>query len=462
MNNIGIRKISRYETINEKYAQMFGKSFLPLGTSHIKEEEISEIPILITDDGSIVCIPKLPEVFSICLIGINGTGKTNLGGFIIDNIFYSWKDYVAIVNDAQDETFSWSEPNDYPDFILKLKRLGQVPYPLPIIYLLPNSDKFEVSPDLLSDKNYVKISIPFEDVINNIEKYIEDLGASGKYLEDKKEELLEAETEQDCYDIIKTIGYDEDRNKIKGMETVRNKLTVSFHNLFAEGILNLSDKTAFAKLITRYKVRNTNGEIIEKEFKGNPFTAVMKAQCIPSFVTSNAYTSKHKDAIFSYFLDLLFLENSDKEGGMRGSRVCLWFDELTKIVNADRSKTSPETEMSLLNISTRGRNHMIYLVYATQAYSDIPQNVRDQTKYAIVFRHKNRMTTKEIQGDYGVEKSVVDDILTLKKFEAVALTTESFIVYRDGRRFENMPGPYKGMTIPSLHRNRFGHKKNEN
>lgn len=438
--------VERPDLINQIYAQLMGKAWLPFNEEEVKKIEIKELPIMTLNDGTIVCIPKLPEMGLIACVGLTGTGKTLSAGYIISNIFYSWQDYVAVLNDSQEETFTWSEPNNVEAFNQKLKKLGQKPMPLPMIYLFPNSDNFKVKEETIENKNSLVVSVPFEEVMENIEKYLPDLGASQKYLIEKKAELLEANTEGELFEIISSID-----SGISGMKEARHKIDVSFKTLISEGILNISKdgSPAYLQVIDT----KTKKEI----YNGNPFTAIMKAECIPSFITSDLYTQKYKDAIFSYYIDSLFVESMS--GKMKGKRVWIYFDELAKVVNTKPQDNSPETEKSLNNIASRGRNNGISLIYATQNYNEIPRIIRSQTKTALIFRHKHAEQAKLICEDFGIDKTSRVEITKLKKHEAIATTTDYFICYKDNKRWESQ-GPFKGMTFPPLHRNKFvGEKK---
>jgi hypothetical protein len=373
-------------------------------------------------------------------IVVHNSGKTLLAGYMLSNLFYLWEDNISVLNDSQDETFDWSEPCDYPEFIFNLRKINQSPFPLPMIYILPNSDKFDINPNLIKNKNYVKVSIPFQEVINNIEQYIPNLGNSEKYLMEKKEELLQVKTEEELFDIIDSID-----SGSKGMDTVRNKIMASFKALLNEGILNLSNMTSPCYLSV-------------DKYTGNPFIAIMLANCIPSFITSDLYTQKYKGAIFSYYINQLF--EASKSGIMKGKRTWLYFDELTKVVHSNPIYSCPQAEKALTNISSRGRNNSISMIYSTQKYGEIPKGMRDQTPYTFAFRHKNTEETKSIQEDFGVDKVQRMNILKLKKYECVALTTNYFVCYKDNKRWEERD-PIKGRIFQPLHKNRFLHKKIE-
>lgn len=442
--NNGLMQAKRYSVINENYAKTLGKSWLPVGESEIRKCSIKDIPFMTTVDGTIVCIPKTPEMGMIAAIGMTGSGKTLCAGYILDNVFWNWEDKIGVINDSQEETFVWSESCDNNQFKNKLKIVDQSPCPLPMIYVLPSSDKPQEKESFLIDKNYVCCSIPFEEVINNVEYYLPDLGNSLKYLLGKKEQLLDVRTEDELFEIIDAID-----TGGSGLAETRYKLRVSFLNLINEGILNISNSS-----IPPYLVVKTTGD--KKEvYNGNPLTAIMIAGCIPSFITSNLYTQRYKDAIFSYYINCLFQESLN--GIMKGKRTWLYFDELTKVVHSDPRLSSPLTEKALNNIASRGRNNGISLIYATQRYNEIPRTIRSQTKYAVIFKHKQKDETKTICDDFFLDDKSRDNILGLKKFEAIAATTEYFICYKGNKRWETN-GPLKGNIIPPMHKNRFLHR----
>lgn len=434
-------RTKKFGAISESYASTMGKSWLPIGENGIKEVRIKELPVLYTKDGTVVCIPKLPEMGLIAAIGLTGSGKTLLAGQMIDQIFYNWGDNISVLNDSQEETWPWSEPQDNPEFAFISKKIRQGPMPLPMIYLLPNSENLDKRESIMKDKNYTLISIPFEEVINNIDKYIPNLGLSKKYLIAKKDELLEVTSEDELMDIIESINPD---GKTKGMAEVVAKVRASFEMLIREGILSISNKSVPSYLTTK-----KNGEII---YSGNPFSAVMCAECIPSFITSDLYTQSYKDAIFSYYLDNLF--DDCKKERFANKRTWLYFDELTKVVHTDPKYTSPETEKALVNIASRGRNNGISLIYATQGYNEIPKGIRSQTKFAIVFRHKSDEQSEMITKDFALDKTTREEIKRLKKYEAIICTTENVVCYKNDKRWET-PGPIKGMIFPCLHKNKF-------
>jgi hypothetical protein len=427
-------RYDRVDEINEIYAQQFGRAFLS-NKSTIKAHFIEDLPVLVKKDGTVVCIPKLPEMGVIASLGMTGMGKTLTAGLILDEIYWNWKDNLAVLNDSQEETFTWCYPAEERMLTeMSLNSTGQKPMPLPMVYVFPSSDEFEMDESDLHDKCYVTISIPFEEIIENLEKYMPDLAGSAKYILEKKDELLECTTEEEVYEIVESIP-----ETSKGIAAVKQKVRVLFKNLMTKGMINISRLNVPCRL-------HLNGELY------NPFVALMKAGAVPSFVTSDLYNRNYKDAIFAYHLNSLFQENLS--GDMKGNRVWIYFDELTRVVNSNSAKSCLETEMALNNIASRGRNNKISLIYTTQGYHEIPNGIRNQTKFAVVFRHKKMEEVKSISDDFSLNIGVRKEILRLKKFEAYLVTTEYLVCYKGSKKWIEQ-GPIKGTIIPSLHLNKF-------
>lgn len=432
------------DKIDENYAKTFGRYMLSKKDTGIRKQFIKDIPVLYTIDGTVVCIPKLQEMGSVGVVGRTGSGKTLFSGQFIDGVFWLWHDCVADMNDSQAETITWSESNDVLEFKLRLRKINQKPMPLPVVYIFPNFDKLKVNKEILKDKNYIVVSIPFEEIINNIESYIPGLAGSLKYIVEKKKELLEVQNERDLYDIIDSIQIG------KATETVQSKLKACFNQLISEGILNISDSSA-PSIIQVYDTQTK-----KTIYTGNPMTAVMKAECVPSFITSDLYTEKYKDAIFAYWINALWEESL--KGTMKGKRVWIYFDELSSVVDISPENKCPSTKEKLNTIASRGRNNSISLFYATQNYHLIPSIIRSQTTFGITFYQKDPKSVDEFCKDFQLDRKWKDKIKSLKKYECVCATPTHFICYKGDKKWES-PGPFYGTSFPALHKNKFLNRK---
>ena len=159
--------------------------------TYIEQEQklnIPEIPILLTSDGKIVCLPLMKDNPTIGIFGKKGMGKTLLLHRIADCVYHKWHKRVIIGNDiANFQTRSWSLPWDskkHGYFIKLLEKIGEPTLPLPCVYLTPNESDLKKI-DFENETSY-KISLPFGEIMKNPNSFFEgtkdQLEQSEKYL----------------------------------------------------------------------------------------------------------------------------------------------------------------------------------------------------------------------------------------------------------------------------------------
>lgn len=113
----------------------------------------------------------------------------------------------------------------------------------------------------------------------------------------------------------------------------------------------------------------------------------------------------------------------------------------------------------LLRRSVReGRPRRIGTLLATQKFNELPDVIKDNTTYLIVF--KNPGEASQIANQYNLGKHVANTIKELNKHQCIAYTTEHFIVYtNDGRRRQSgLNEVFTGYSLPpySLHKKPTG------
>ena len=412
-------------TLKEKFARRFGEYWLD-DKERYKFLNIPDIPILFGIDGGIICIPEKEEVCNIGVVGHRGTGKSLLSHRIVDEKFWLSNDNLIIMNDSLEESFDWCKPQNNNEWINMLKDINEVPCSLPIVYLYPNSSTLTIN---RKDINYVKISVPFSELIENNEEYM-DLGGSAIYFRSLKKDLLECRSVDEVYEVI--------NNSEKVSKASKNKILTAFDNIFKEGILNITDIEVPDELS------------LNMEYTANPFSVILKAGCIPSFITSDLYTRRYKAQIFAYHINLLFLNQLSKE--FQGKSLYIYFDEITKICSTDLGDNP--ARRALENIPSRGRNLNLGLIYCTQNYEKVPRVIQSNTDYIFALRHSNKKEVKTICNDFDVTPSIEKMILNLKKFECVCLTTDYFTIYYNSGEIKKVEGPIIGRIIPCLSRHR--------
>jgi len=421
--SVGLKRLAG-KSLSEKWAERYSpKAFLE-DKERIRYRLIEDVPVMVGIDGSIVCIPHRHEPNNIAVVGKKGTGKSLLLNRISGEIFYLWGEGVVLMNDVQGECFSWNEGMKNEEWISQLGIINEIPLAIPIIYIFPNTNTLNLDYTKLSSEiNFISITIPFSEVIDKSEVYLK-LGGSSRYVQGLKDDLLGCEIPQDVYDLI------EEKCSGSKRELMKEKILVSFDNVFEEGILNITNK--------EYPYYLQCGNL-----KGNPFVVFLKIGVVPCFETSDLFTKRYMPEVFAYHLDSIF-QSKFRGGLLHGEPVYIFFDELTHICSTENHNSAFD---SVNMISARGRKLDIGICYATQNYSKIPQITKSNTDFLFAFQHSNEKEVNEIKKDFDLQALNKKEIMNLKDFEVLGITKEYFVCYKGGDRWEES-GPIKGVIIP--------------
>lgn len=392
----------------------------------LEKQFIKDIPVMIGVDDSIICIPHRDEPNNIAFVGKKGKGKSLLIHRVSDEIFWFQKEKVIIMNDIQEECMDWNKHQENSYWIEELKVIDEIPLALPIIYVYPHTNTLNLDYSKMKEKvNFVQITIPFSEVIEKAEIYLK-LGGTAKYMLGIKDELLDCRIPSDVENLIEE-KYPEKRN-----DPMKNKMLVSFDNVFNEEILNITNK--------EYPYKLSSGEI-----EGNPLVVLAKIGVVPCFETSDLFTKRYMSEVFAYHLNSIF-QSKFRGKILEGETVYIVFDELTQICD-DAHKNSAYD--SLCTIATRGRKYKLGIMYATQNYSKIPRKIKSNTDFVFAFQHSNEEEVNEIKKDWDLGNLDKKEIMNLKSMEMIGITNEHFVCYKDGEKWEERK-PVRGMLIPPI------------
>lgn len=413
-------------SLQEKWAKRYSPQFLN-DKDRTAEQLIEDIPVLFGVDGSIICIPRRHEPNNIAVVGKKGTGKSLLLHKCSDEIFWLWNEIVFIMNDVQEECFTWNNHQENTEWRNLLESVNEEPIALPMVYIYPHTNTLNLDYSKLKNEiNFIETTIPFSEVIDNANVYLR-LGDTSRYIRGLKEDLLDCEIPQDIVDLI------ESKYPSKNMEPMKNKILTSFDNVFDEEILNITNKQY------PFRISTTTGIL------GNPFVILAKLGLVPCFETSDLFTKRYMPQVFAYHLDRIF-QSKFRGGLLENETTHIVFDEITHICSDEEKNSAYD---SLCKIAARGRKLKIGILYATQNYSKIPRKIKSNTDYVFAFQHSNEEEVKRIAKDYDLGKLDWKEIMHLESFEIVAITNEHFVCYRDGEKWTEK-GPLKGRLIPPL------------
>lgn len=393
--------------------------------------EIKEAPIGITEDGSIVCIPKLKERPNINNFGVRGFGKTTLSKRQMDMSYWMFKHNLCLMNDYLVETPIWTTPMENPYFINKLRLLFEEPIPLPIVPLIPKSivkNKYNIKDNIPR----FETSIDFKDFIENIDLFIPDLGASESYVKnlDYSNCYENGATYQSFIDALNGLP------DTKGMSQVRAKFLNRVKMYFNDGIISLSEDR-----LTK---------INDGEEEENPFIIIMKHGGIPSLITEKIITKKYYPDLFCFLIDYIWDYHSSNPS-FRQKGLYFFIEEWSKI-KAVESKRGKNATNKINEIAQGGRTGNIGMILNTQNYSDVDEPVSSNADYSFMFRSSSAEDTKKFCKDFGIDKKeYYNKINKLEPHNFIGVTTKHFVVYNPitNERY-NESSPIECMTIPPL------------
>ena len=227
-------------------AGLFGSSMLSQ-SERFEKCNLKHIPVMITDNGMILCLPNRDETSHAGILGMTSKGKGVCGHTIIDYEYWMKDGMCMILNDFQRETFEWSLASMNKAFLDNSKIINPTPIGLPIVYVYP-SNKDMIIPVEEQLFPHIKMSMPMKAIIRGIAAFY-DLGAGAKYLTANIERFSKCisleDIESTLTEILREAFPDE---KKKGFEDMKFKIITIFKNIFDEEISDTTHTDAPAVL----------------------------------------------------------------------------------------------------------------------------------------------------------------------------------------------------------------------
>lgn len=433
---------------------LFGDGMLSMDDRYSRIK-IQHIPVMITDNNRILCLPNNEETTHIGFTSMTGKGK-GIGGNTLLGFEYWMKNKLCMVfNDFQQETLEYSLPCLNRVFWNNLRLIGVTPRPYPMVYIYPSNRNL-----ILGETEklfpHIKMSLPTRVIIKNIEDYYK-LDKSAKYITGYIDRFLKCKDLQEIEEELDSILIENfPDQKGKKFEEMKFKIKIVFKNIFDEKIADSASPDAPAFLTIK-----------KKGFEYYNFTvqALLVAGFIPSIQTSEIRTKPWFSSYMSFILESIY-EDKYKDPFLKDRALSLFVPEIDKMWKGEQGD---RIKKSLSLIGTNGRRAGIGLRWDAQDYGAVPDAIRANTKYLFVLRKSNAEEVADIKKDFNVDKEVQDWILRLEtepekgRFDAVALTTDKFVLYnlRDGT-IQTSSLPQKGRLItPMAHHKVPGTKIDE-
>lgn len=422
-------KINQYRKYAAPLQRAIKSSWVDLPEERIFIK-IKEIPIMISEHDEIVCIPQTSDEHTIGIFGQRRSGKSFMLNAIIGRMFWTpgWDKRFVILNDSQSECGPWCQPNRDKKLYYIMKKINQIPLPMPCVYLYPHlRDTIQV---LNGGECTYQMSLPYEEIIRNYEKYMK-LDKTAKYFKEIIDELIErCQNVEDVEELL-----EEKKGRIdKGSA---NKILAYMKSIFTDEVSDRSSGVPATWIIKEG----------EKSYEYNPLTALMIAGAVPVFETRALQSYDFFQPYFRYFVEDIF-NRQIEDSLFRRKNISVYFfiDELHTVSSTEQKGVADQI---LKRVVKEGGPRRIGAVIADQNFSKINSLIRSNIKYIINFSNPEEASI--IARTYNLGKNVANEIKELKKFECLAVATdEEFVVYtRDGKNYKTK-GPIKGRSLPPL------------
>jgi len=416
------------------------KSYVPQAEVQERIENVKEVPIMISEDGSLICIPDNRDADVIGTVGKRGSGKSTLINSFVGRIYWKFGGKHILLNDPFSQTIEWALPLQDKVQRLDLNRINEHPMPLPLVPLYPilGKEKIKMVPQGF------KMSMPSEDMFKNYRTFSNGLKTVGLFLGNSEKWFLRLKKE-----VLECKSIDEIKNVVRENYKSENKMMV-------EKIITVLDNLAeinFTDLSSGVPSKwNFNGEEII------PLIGLSEVGLIPSIIT-NQLLSSYKEFYPSYmqfFIDkIIYWQSKHKKTG----RLWLHIDEIGDTYK--KGNRMSVAGQSINRLLTQGRNHNIGTSFSIQNYSMLDNEVRNNVDYLFSFIYSSNDEINTIAKDWDLSKYEKKSIRRLKNHECLAISNEDshpFKVYPfDGEPFK-ATGVFKGITLPPLSQHRLPSK----
>ena len=424
-----------------------------------------ELPVMVDDQGRIVCIQQQNNEPCIGVVGQRRMGNSWLLHALLDRAYHRWHILIVALNDGLDETDTWCLPwKEFPTqpnvFARNLKKLGEFSVPLPCIYLTPHH-RDVTDDDVFYPKevgfrtslSFRAMALDYENFFKGNDKWI--FKNSMPYFrtllfnEDGtlNDRFINAQTFGEIKDVMEEMWFNEDGelDKNKVAEGTFMKISNVLKDIWDSQILDNTNK-----IPPKWKVQLPSGEVYDNL---DPFVACLMCNLVPILRSRKIKKQPWFPQEFKYRLEQIF-DAQVENPYFKKNKLQVWIaiDELQSIAATDNKTVASAEIERVVNQSGPAR---IGLIYRAQNHSKVLPVLRDATGYFFAFKQVEE-SAKALLKNFGItpRRDRVEELTSLKRFEVVAFTTHKFIVYDPitGKREEISDKPIRGRVdmIPPL------------
>jgi hypothetical protein len=414
------------------------------------------IPILITDEGYILCMPKpkkTDQLPRILIVGKSSRGKTFTLSSILGRVVYIFEHRVVVPNDSLNQFYDLSMPMDNNKFLLELKKIGNVGKYLPTINLYMSGPDVKIQ--YAEEQVGYRLVLSFKHFLENWDYYAKgikkwDIGSPQKYLSDEIiNKLARLNTKEKIRDYL-FAKFTEVRGRTgkdgaKELEDGDKKMIMKWvgaidyilREKFTSNIFLNEETTA-----PYWKLKTPTEELI-----AHPCIIAYEAGIIPvinnHLVKSRPITKKHMAWLLRKIVDWQMKRGKEKQ-----HKVWIFADELRDFLE----RKGDELYSAFDYLFTQGRFNNIGACCSVQEYTKISKAMQANSTHLIIFELQTRAERKAVADDYKLDKEKLNSLADLKTFQCLFISKEKMVLYdKDGRvKIAKEGGMWRGKVIPPI------------
>lgn len=402
-------------------AAMMGRQVLMNTDSEEDFKDIEEIPIGISPEKYIVCIPKVKFYCQrIIVVGQSGMGKSLFTNAMANRLFYSG-DQVSFLIDPMNQFYDLSMPQEVKEFNMRNKILYNEPKPIPAFQLYMAS---RYNTKFIHKNISMTLTLNFEEFLKKYKFYTYgikdyDVGATIRYINDYMNELKEISNADKITDIM----YDKIPNahKDKGLQSMIYKWKNTFETIFKENFtsnLYQEDMTATDELEVKFK----DGT----KMKGHPFIMAMEAGLVPVINVSAARRQRWLRNVLADIMQKVIAHQMEQ--GDKATRKWIVADELNMIY--EKGKRRDNASDAFEEMYRQGRFNFVGFIGNTQSLDKLEKEMYKNANYICCFYMQDQKERKTLI-DFKIDKEVYEQIGDLKAQEMMIFRNpeDKFVLY---------------------------------
>jgi hypothetical protein len=387
-------------------------------------KEISEIPIIITADNEIVCIPKEDDVQKIVSTGSSGGGKSVMHSRILIQAYYKWNSKIIMLNDFMGQFHSRALPNQIGGIGIDHQLLGEGGCGIPVIQFYITAPQMNILEET-QDINF-KLSIPFKTFMENRKLFTDnikdwDFQATGSYIDANKQLFCLCKNLEDIKAVYEA-NIDFGRKSTEAKTSMITKHMSKWKYIFQDGFLDISSGVT-SKNWKLYK----NNKLV---YEGHPILCCLEANLVPNLVTQFAANTESFRNVITYYMQMIMQYQRMKPENSK-TTIILEADEMATIYQQHAGMDIDIATKTFNKLANMGRFQNFGFLINIQSYLDLHNNVTNNITHLIVTKIGRNEEMNRICKDCGIE--VADfkrEFQNKKKFEvAIIPKNGSLIVY---------------------------------